>query len=119
MSQIHCSEPVPFQVARTAISEVSQITSALGVDTTSCADPVPYTVVPGNHGPRWLLPNVPELTSHILREWRPYGASSRLRWQGIRFACGLGKLHLLPKTSSVLLPGGVGTDILRHIGLEG
>lgn len=54
--------------------------------------------------PRWLLPQDPRCALPVLRSWRPYARSSRMKWQIVLRACQAGMLDLLPGTSAVELP---------------
>jgi hypothetical protein len=80
---------------------------------------VAYTVIRGNDGPRWLLPQRSEFANTILREWRPYGRLTHLYWRGLRLAARCGALQLLPGTERVRLPRDAGKCILRRAGFEG
>jgi hypothetical protein len=96
-----------------------RILAALGVAADCPGIKFSYSIIPGNDGPRWLLPNRNELTQTILREWRPYSAAARLSWAGIRLLARLGALRLLPGTRQTQLPATVGRHLLSQFGIEG
>jgi hypothetical protein len=98
--------------------DLSHILAALGIAGNGPEINVPYTVIPGNNGPRWLLPNRSELTQTILKEWRPYSPAARLNWAGVRLFARLEALRFLPGTRQTLLPATAGRQLLRHIGQE-
>ncbi len=80
---------------------------------------VPYTVIRGNHGPRWLLPHDNRMVYAILREWRPYGLATHIFWRGLRTAARLGVLPLMPGTTQTRMPRATATHLLRCFGFEG
>ena len=98
--------------------DLSRILAALGIAANSPGINIPYTIIPGNDGPRWLLPNRNKLTRTILREWRPYSPAARLSWAGVRLVARLGALRFLPGTMQTRLPATAGRQLLSHIGQE-
>lgn len=84
--------------------DLNGILAALGIAAKPSAATTAYTVVPGNDGPRWLIPNRSELAPAILREWRPYRPASRLFWSGVRLAARTGTLRLVPRTTQIDVP---------------
>src|ERR1035438_793210 len=92
--------------------------AAMGIAANSPGIKIPYTIIPGNDGPRWLLPNRNELAQTILREWRPYSAAARLNWAIVRLVARLGALRFLPGTMQTRLPETAGRQLLSHIGQE-
>lgn len=98
---------------------LERVLEALGLVASGEPSGVAYTVIRGNDGPRWLLPQRSELANAILREWRPYGRLTHLYWRGLRLAARSGALPLLPGTERVRLPRDAGKRILRRAGFEG
>ncbi len=105
--------------SRPAADDADGILAALGMSADGDRSGIPYTVIRGNRGPRWLLPNRSRLARTILREWRPYGPATRLFWRGLRLAAGCGALPLAPRTEQVRLPGDAGRQLLRRFGFDG
>jgi Phosphotransferase enzyme family len=97
---------------------VEGVLAAMGLAAGGEESDVPYTVIRGNRGPRWLLPNKSRLAPTILREWRPYGLATRLLWRGLRLTARCGALPLTPGTAQVRLPRDAGKRLLSRFGIE-
>ena len=81
---------------------VAEILSALSINGGEVAgDSEPYLVIPGNWGPRWLIPARPRASAFALSTWHPYTIPSRLKWFAIRMAARVGALQLVGSVSSV------------------
>lgn len=98
--------------------DLKRILRALGNVSAETGQKVAYTVIPGNAGPRWMLPNQGELTQTILSEWRPYTNAARIYWTGLCMLARVGGLRLLPRTKQVMLPADLGKQLLCAIGAE-
>jgi hypothetical protein len=109
--------PTP-QFVSAPTPDLNRILAALGIEGANPDNKIPYTVIPGNDGPRWLLPNRNTLTRTVLSEWHPYNAASRLLWAGVRIAARLGALRFLPGATQTHLPANAGSLLLTHIGYE-
>ncbi len=84
------------------ILNVSDILSALGIDCgVNAGELVPYYVIPGNYGPRWLIPAGSCAAATVSGIWHPYNLSSRMKWYAIRMAARAGVLQLIPSVSKV------------------
>ncbi len=81
---LHVLEPEPNRGAVTAQAE-------------------PYLVIPGNHGPRWLIPAARRAASSVLRAWRPYSVTGQLKWLAIRMADRAGVVRYFPSVSSLTI----------------
>jgi hypothetical protein len=57
-----------------------------------------FLVVPGNGAPRWLIPEDDSLGLSVLKQWKPYGVISQLKW---RLLCLLYKFNLLGKVPGI------------------
>lgn len=72
-----------------------------------------YLVIPGNNGPRWIIPTSSVLATDVLSQWRPYGFTSRIKWQ---LLCLLYKLNVLTKLPNIhritLEPSSINTSHL-------
>jgi hypothetical protein len=81
---------------------VSEILKALGIHCENLAEERDsYFVIPGNNGPRWLIPAHSRASASLLSEWRPYRFSSQMKWFAIRMAARAGLLrHLRSVTSA-------------------
>jgi hypothetical protein len=81
---------------------IAEILNALGINGGEVAeDSEPYLAIPGNWGPRWLIPAQPRASAFALSTWHPYTIPSRLKWFAIRMAARAGALQLARSVSSV------------------
>ena len=81
---------------------IVEILNALGINGDEVVgDSVPYLVIPGNWGPRWLVPAQPRASAFALSTWHPYTIPSWLKWLAIRMAARTGALQLAGSVSSV------------------
>lgn len=81
---------------------VPEILNALEIDSNATnGEAEPYLVIPGNSGPRWLLPARPGAAAAVLGVWHPYHLSSRMKWLAIRMATRTGVLRLARSVSTV------------------
>lgn len=55
-----------------------------------------FWIIPGKEGPRWIVPRNPRHGWPVLKHWRPYDLSSRLKWEVLMAACRTGQLGLVP-----------------------
>jgi len=55
-----------------------------------------FWIIPGKEGPRWIVPHNPRHSCSVLRQWRPYDLSSRLKWAALMAAYRTGQLGLMP-----------------------
>src|ERR1700691_1565265 len=84
--------------------DVEGVLTALGFEASGDESGVPYTVIRGNDGPRWLIPDRSRMANAILREWRPYGLATHFFWRGLRAAARCGALRLVPGTAAPHTP---------------
>jgi len=81
---------------------VADILNVLGIDCGANAEELEqYYVIPGNYGPRWLIPARSRVAAAVLGIWHPYNLSSRMKWFAIRMAARAGVLQLIPTVSKV------------------
>jgi hypothetical protein len=93
--------------------------NALGIIGDAAAgDSEPYLVIPGNWGPRWLIPARPRASAFALSTWRPYTISSRFKWFAIRMAARTGALQLARSVSSVAVSRSGAQQWLERCGLR-
>lgn len=64
-----------------------------------------FFVIPGKHGPRWIVPEKASYGLVFLEQWRPYDLSSRLKWRIVLIAYRLGLLSRLPGINTVSIDG--------------
>jgi hypothetical protein len=57
-------------------------------------------VIPNGAEPRWVILGNPRKALPVLRSWRPWNLSSRLRWSAVLFAASIKMLHRLPGVTS-------------------
>lgn len=74
-----------------------------------------FWVVGGTKGPRWMIPAIHQYGLPVLSQWRPYGASSDLKWQLLLCAYRAGQLHRLPNLVSIGISG-ASTSNWQHLG---
>jgi hypothetical protein len=106
----------PAQDSRVPILNLDGVLAALGIAADGAQSQVPYTVLRGREGPRWLIPDRSPLVRTILSEWRPYGLLARLSWVAVPMASRLGVLPLLPGAARALLPSNACSQFMSHIG---
>ncbi len=81
---------------------IAQILEALGVDCCVAGEQRQrFLVIPGNFGPRWLVPARSRAAISVLSAWHPYLLSNRMKWLGICIAAHTGALQFVPSVSSV------------------
>ena len=88
-------------------SEALSISDILNTLEINCGavpeEPDIYVVIPGNNGPRWLVPAVSRGAASVLSAWRPYSVSGQVKWLAIRIAARAGILQLFRSVSSVAI----------------
>lgn len=62
-----------------------------------------YLVIPGQHGPRWIVPSRSRLGIPVLTQWQPYNLDSLLKWKGLLFLYGKGVLGKVPGIGAVTI----------------
>ncbi len=55
-----------------------------------------FFVIPGKHGPRWIVPALPKFGISVLKQWHPYDITSQMKWQALKSAYQLGQLGFIP-----------------------
>lgn len=74
-----------------------------------------FWVIGSKKGPRWIIPQNPNLSVSILQQWRPYGAFSCLKWRFLLAAYCAGQLHRLPGIVSIGVSGATANN-WKHFG---
>ncbi|MBW1975516.1 MAG: aminoglycoside phosphotransferase family protein [Deltaproteobacteria bacterium] len=73
------------------------------------ADEVPpedrFWIIPGKEGPRWIVPQNPRYGWPVLRQWRPYDLTSRVKWAALMAAYRTGQLGMVPGVVAVGVSG--------------
>jgi hypothetical protein len=64
-----------------------------------------FFVIPGKHGPRWIVPGNASYGRVFLEQWQPYDLSSRLKWRIVLIAYRLGLLSRLPGINTIFVAG--------------
>jgi hypothetical protein len=86
---------------------ISDILNALEINCGAVAEGSDlYFVVPGNNGPRWLIPAASRGAASVLSAWRPYSLTGRAKWLAIQMAARAGIVRLLPSVSSLSISRG-------------
>jgi hypothetical protein len=81
---------------------VEDILNALGIDSgVDAGELASYYVIPGNYGPRWLIPAGSRAAASVLGIWHPYNLSSRMKWYAVRMAASAGVLQYIPSVTKV------------------
>jgi hypothetical protein len=96
--------------------DLEGVLAALGIRADGAEAQVPYTMIRGHDGPRWLIPERSALARTILGEWRPYRVPARLFWLGAQAAYRAGAMRLLPGAARIELPANVCAQLMRRIG---
>lgn len=60
-----------------------------------------FWIIPGKEGPRWIVPQNTRCGWTVLKQWRPYDLSSRLKWAALMAAYRTGQLGLVPDVVGV------------------
>lgn len=61
-----------------------------------------FIVLVGNDYPRWIVPTDNVIAKQVLKQWRPYGKSSFIKWQIFRLMYILRVAHWLPGTHKIV-----------------
>ncbi len=64
-----------------------------------------FLIIPGKHGPRWVVPAEPAFGWPVLQQWRPYDVRSILKWNFLGLAYRWGRLGSLPAIQKVGMEG--------------
>ena len=76
-----------------------------------------FWVIGSHKGLRWIIPQNPKYGVSVLRQWRPYGKFSYLKWQLLLTAYQARQLQRLPGVTSIGITGTASRD-WRHMGFE-
>jgi hypothetical protein len=60
-----------------------------------------FWLIPGQNGPRWLIPQEKKYGLSMFQQWRPYNYTSRIKWKIIYMAYYTGRLGLIPGVKSI------------------
>jgi len=60
-----------------------------------------FLVIPGQQGPRWIVPSYASLGKSVLTQWQPYNFISKLKWKGLLFIYTLGELGKVPGIGTI------------------
>ncbi|MCG7587661.1 aminoglycoside phosphotransferase family protein [Photobacterium sp. OFAV2-7] len=63
-----------------------------------------FFIIPGNNGPRWLLPDNSNLACCVLKDWQPYSLLSLLKWILIQKLYSLNLISMVPSIGVVNAP---------------
>lgn len=74
-----------------------------------------FWLVSGNNALRWIIPQNSKYGLPILKQWRPYGSLSHLKWRTLITLYRLGKLDKLPGVSSIGVADGFSKN-WQHLG---
>ncbi|HEX4029763.1 MAG TPA: phosphotransferase [Terracidiphilus sp.] len=102
-----------------AVLDLDGVLAALGIGPHPAQARVPYVVIRGHDGPRWLIPQASALACTILQEWRPYTLRAGLMWRTVTAAYRLGALSLMPGAVRAQLPADASGQLLRRAGWHG
>jgi hypothetical protein len=107
---------IPAQATTVPSLDLEGVLAALGIRADRTETRVPYTMIRGHDGPRWLIPERSALAQTILGEWRPYRIPARLFWLGAQAAYRAGAMRLLPGATRITLPANASEQITQRIG---
>lgn len=91
-------------IART-VRQVFPAGSSLTWNPDDVAAKARFWIVPGNDGPRWILPSDANLAREFLCQWTPYKPSSLLKWRILLAAYRVRQLRCVPGII------GIGVDV--------
>ena len=77
-----------------------------------------FWVIGSSKSPRWIIPQNPQYGVSVLKQWRPYGTFSNLKWKFLLAAYQTGQLQRLPGVTSIGIAGAASKD-WQHMGFEG
>jgi hypothetical protein len=60
-----------------------------------------YVVIPGQDGPRWIVPVDWSLSKAVLQQWTPINPVSRAKWRAVLMAHRLGCIERIPNTTVI------------------
>jgi len=84
---------------------IPDILNALGINCGAVTQELDrYIVVPGNSGPRWLVPASAHGAASVLSSWRPYSLMGQVKWIALRMAIRTGVVRIFPSVSSLTIP---------------
>ncbi|MGC9157430.1 MAG: hypothetical protein ACP5FH_00465 [Terracidiphilus sp.] len=98
---------------------IGEIVDALEIGCNAADQRQLFLILPGNHGPRWLIPARPGAAASVLGAWRPYTPLSRMKWLALRMAEFTGWLRLAPAVSTTTVSSAGVSRWLGRRGLEG
>jgi hypothetical protein len=80
---------------------IAEILTVLGIKCSDGEESEPYLAIPGNYGPRWLIPEKSRASISVLDAWRPYRISAQAKWLAMRLAARAGALRHLPSITRI------------------
>ncbi len=83
-------------------SEIKLIKNTVGLSIKDC-----FYIIPGNFGPRWIIPCNPKFGYPVLKKWHPWEISSKMKWFIITTFYRLKILSILPGILTITLPNGL------------
>jgi len=101
------------------ISNVFPLGSSLTWNVTEVPPENRFWIIPGKQGPRWIIPQNPKHGWPVLKYWRPYDLSSRLKWMGLIAAYRTGQLGLVPGVLAIGISGLSDKTNWNHLGWTG
>jgi hypothetical protein len=60
-----------------------------------------FWLIPGQNGPRWLIPQEKKYGLSVFQQWRPYKFASWVKWKVLYGAYFTGRLGLIPEVKSI------------------
>ncbi len=80
-----------------------------------------FLCIPGQYGPRWIIPANPKFGISVLEQWQPYNFLSKLKWRLLLYAYRFGVVAKFPGVTCVTI--NVETDMpeipIIYIGTPG
>ena len=60
-----------------------------------------FWLIPGQNGPRWLIPQEKKYGISVFQQWHPYNIFSRIKWKILYLAYYTGRLGLIPEVKLI------------------
>ncbi len=60
-----------------------------------------FWLIPGQNGPRWLIPQEKKYGLSVFQQWRPYKFASWVKWKVLYVAYYTGRVGLIPEVKSI------------------
>lgn len=95
-----------FDNAGAILDLVFESSAANAGDHSEAIEHFNFLVIPGQHGPRWIVPSSSLHGKSVLARWRPYSIASKIKWNGLRLLYAMEILGKIPGINLVSVESG-------------